>query len=203
MKSPNAEIYDPKTYRPEQFEFNDPRDKRRKEQRKRDERDKIKFEKEDDIELSSYEENLKKRLQKEIQRREGLQEEDAEFKAMADLDESSLLDSKFDFDGSGKFIRPHDGYGNQEAVDYHDHEGREHKKPVPRIIGKTSAKTEIMTEGHPSNLTRLTVMQKVEKQLRALTDIMDLDDGQRKHWFYRLKREYEQEEKAIKRLEQR
>jgi hypothetical protein len=30
---------------------------------------------------------------------------------------------------------------------------------------------------------------------------MDLDDAGRKHWFYRLKREYEEEEKILKRLE--
>ena len=31
--------------------------------------------------------------------------------------------------------------------------------------------------------------------------IMDLDEFQRKHWFYRLKREYENEAKIKKRLE--
>jgi len=39
--------------------------------------------------------------------------------------------------------------------------------------------------------------------LEALTRIMHLDGPARKHWYYRLKREYEEEAKIIKRLEQR
>ena len=32
---------------------------------------------------------------------------------------------------------------------------------------------------------------------------MDLDVNQQKHWYYRLKREYEEREKILKRLEQK
>lgn len=102
-------------------------------------------------------------------------------------------------------MRGADGYDLGEVLDYHDMQGRELEKgqTLNRIIGKTSPKTEILTEGHPGSLVELTVMQKVEKQLNSLTRIMDLDGPSRKHWYYRLKREYEEEEKIKKRLKQR
>ena len=145
------------------------------------------------------------RLQRYIEKKEGLEEEDASFKAMADLDDTSLLDNEFDFDGSGKFLKGPDGYALGEAVDYHDLDGnmRHDKKPVPRIIGKTTPKVEHMYDGHPSNKTRMTIMEKVQKQLAYLTKIMELDEAGQKHWYYRLKREYEKEAAVIKRLEQR
>jgi hypothetical protein len=39
--------------------------------------------------------------------------------------------------------------------------------------------------------------------LDYLTSVMDLDEQGKKHWYYRLKREYEEEAKIKKRLEQR
>ena len=112
-----------------------------------------------------------------------------------------MQDNQFDFDASGKLLKGSDGYSLAQDVDFHDLNGELHSKPVPRIIGKTSAKTEHFTEGHPSNKERLSVMQKVQKQLKSLTSIMDLDEAGRKHWYYRLKREYEAEAKIKKRLE--
>ena len=50
------------------------------------------------------------RLQAELQKKEGLEEEDASFKAMAELDQSSHLDNEFDFDNSGNFLKGPDGY---------------------------------------------------------------------------------------------
>ena len=80
---------------------------------------------------------------------------------------------------------------------------RQDKKPVPRIIGKTNPKVEHFTDGHPANQRQLTIMDKVQKQLDYLTSVMDLDEQGKKHWYYRLKREYEEEAKIKKRLEQR
>lgn len=124
---------------------------------------------------------------------------------MADLDDTSLLDNEFDFDNSGKFMKGPDGYAAGEGVDYHDLDGnmRHDKKPVPRIIGKTTPKVEHMYEGHPSNNTSMTIMEKVQKQLAYLTEAMQLDEYGQKHWYYRLKREYEKEAAVIKRLQQR
>ena len=48
-----------------------------------------KFEKPEPISRNEYEEGLKKRLEKEIAKKEGLEDEDARFKAMAELDDSS------------------------------------------------------------------------------------------------------------------
>ena len=90
---------------------------------------------------------------------------------MADGDDISLLDSQFDFDGSGKFLRGKDGYELAESLTFTDLDGKERAdgKPVPRIIGKTSPKTEILTEGHPSNNQQMTIMEKVQKQLKVVT----------------------------------
>jgi len=76
-----------------------------------------------------------------------------------------LLETPYDFDASGRFLKGKDGYSLSEAVDYHDADGNlsHDGKPVPRIIGKTSPKTEHLTEGHPANKQALTVMQKVQK----------------------------------------
>ena len=146
---------------------------------------------------------MKDRLQKELMRREGLESSDAHFKAMAAMDGVDNAQSGFDIDAKGQFMRGADGYNLGEVLDYHDMEGRELEKgqTLNRIIGKTSPKTEILTEGHPGNQVELTVMQKVEKQLAAMTRIMNLDSHERKHWYYRLKREYTEEAKVRKRLE--
>lgn len=60
-----------------------------------------------------------------------------------------------------------------------------------------------MYEGHPGNTTKLTISQKVERQLKVVTEVMGLDAAGRKHWYYRLKREYQKEAAILKRLEQR
>ena len=84
-----------------------------------------KFESPENIKLTSREEDLKQRLQKEIMRRDGLQKKDAQFKAMADIEDStSLLENQFDFDGKGQFLKGPDGYALGEAVDYHDIDGK-------------------------------------------------------------------------------
>jgi hypothetical protein len=111
--------------------------------------------------LSTYEEDLKNRLEQEIVKRDQHKDKDDLFKEMADLDESSMLDSGFDFDAKGNFLKGEDGYELGEQLDFHDLDGKEGNRPVPRIIGKTSPKTEIFTEGHPSNTARLTIEQKV------------------------------------------
>ena len=81
-----------------------------------------------------------------------LNESDAFFKAMVDQeDETNQWDTKYDFDAQGKYMKGQDGYSLSESVDYHDVDGQESNdgKPFPRIIGKTSPKAEILTEGHP------------------------------------------------------
>ena len=94
---------------------------------------------------------------------------------MADMDDPSIMESGFDFDVKGKFLKGTDGYELGEQLDFHDLDGKEHSRPVPRIIGKTNPKAEVLTEGHPSNNSRLTIEQKVQKQLAVLTNIMALD----------------------------
>ena len=77
----------------------------------------------------------------------------------------------------------------------------EHSESIARIIGKTNPKTEYFADGHPGNRTELTISQKIEKQLEFLTNAMHLDDAGRKHWYYRLKREYRKEAEIKKRLQ--
>ena len=48
---------------------------------------------------------------------------------------------------------------------------------------------------------KLTVAQKVERELTYVTEAMGLDTFQQKHWRYKLKREYEAQEKTRLRLE--
>ena len=121
---------------------------------------------------------------------------------MADIeDDSSLFSNQFDFDGKGQLLRGPDGFALGEAVDFHDLDGKptQDGNAAPRIIGKTNPKVEHFTDDHPSSRRRLSVMEKVQKQLAVVTEIMDLDEPGRKHWYYRLKREYEKEAKLIKR----
>ena len=61
----------------------------------------MKFEDPSPIDLTSREKAVKERLQKEMMRREGLEESDASFKAMADMDGANHGDSKFDIDLQG------------------------------------------------------------------------------------------------------
>ncbi|CDW81632.1 rbfa domain containing protein [Stylonychia lemnae] len=69
-----------------------------------------------------------------------------------------------------------------------------------KIIGKQARhKTEDLTK---ESLV-LTKEQKIMKELNFVTTSLDLNDRERKHWYYRIKREVEEEEKAQKRLEQR
>ena len=49
----------------------------------------------------------------------------------------------------------------------------------------------------------MTVEQKVRKELKYLTEAMGLDPAQQKYWWYKLKREYEAQEKLRIRMEQR
>ena len=48
-----------------------------------------------------------------------------------------------------------------------------------------------------------TTEQKIQDELTYVTKVMQLDPFQQKHWYYRLKREYEAQEKLEKRLEQK
>ena len=116
-----------------------------------------KFEKEEKIDLTTYEQDLKYRLEQEIKMKQVNKSKDDLFKEMADMDDPSMLDSGFDFDAKGKFLKGTDGYELGEQLDFHDLEGKEHSTPVPRIIGKTNPKAEVLTEGHPSNNQRLTI----------------------------------------------
>ena len=70
-----SDIIDPNTFRPEQSEWFDPKAKRREYQKKFQARAEVddelsKFEKPDDIELTTYEESLRQRLLKEVALRE-------------------------------------------------------------------------------------------------------------------------------------
>lgn len=49
----------------------------------------------------------------------------------------------------------------------------------------------------------MTILEKVNKELAFLTRSMGLDASEQKHWFYRLKREYEAEAKVLRRMKQR
>jgi hypothetical protein len=48
---------------------------------------------------------------------------------------------------------------------------------------------------------KLTTKQKVEKELAYVTQALDLDANLQKHWYYKLKREYEAQEALQKRME--
>ena len=98
-------------------------------------------------------------------RKESLDGSDAKFKAMAEMDGVDHMESGYDIDAQGQFFKGADGYNLGEVLDFHDMEGREleNGQTFNRIIGKTSPKTEILTEGHPGNRVELTIMQKVEK----------------------------------------
>ena len=50
---------------------------------------------------------------------------------------------------------------------------------------------------------RKTTEQKIQDELAYVTKVMSLDPFQQKHWYYKLKREYEAQEKLEKRLEQK
>lgn len=67
------------------------------------------------------------------------------------------------------------------------------------IVGLQTEKVENMSEN--ANKKALTVEQKVERELTYVTQAMGLDVYGQKHWRYKLKREYEQQEKTRKRLE--
>ncbi len=113
-------------------------------------------------------------------RRDGLEEEDASFKAMADLEDSgSHLNNDFDFNSEGKFIKGKDGYGLGERATYHDLDGeqRSTKTPSEIIIGKTSHKVEHFTDDHPANKNNKSVMEKIQKSLAYVTSVMDLDEA--------------------------
>lgn len=49
----------------------------------------------------------------------------------------------------------------------------------------------------------ISVKEKIAKELAYVTEAMDLDANGVKHWGYRLKREYEKQEKIKKRMEQK
>jgi hypothetical protein len=47
----------------------------------------------------------------------------------------------------------------------------------------------------------LSVQEKIDKELSYVVDALHLDANEAKHWAYKLKREYEKEEKIRKRIE--
>jgi hypothetical protein len=147
----NKNVLLQKDYKPEQEEYYDPKAKRREYQKQFEKKfEKVvnppsKFEIGDQIKLSPREEDMKNRLIQEIQRRDGLKDPDQAFRQMVDEeDQINNFNSSFDVDNSGKFIKGHDGYALGESVDFHDAEGVDQSIKVPRIIGKTNPKTEIL-----------------------------------------------------------
>ena len=50
---------------------------------------------------------------------------------------------------------------------------------------------------------KLTTQQKIERELAYITKAMDLDAPLQKHWYYKLKREYEAQEQREKRFAER
>lgn len=93
----DAEVIDAATFRPEQPYF-DPKAERRAHQEKFQKpkgRDQVpsKFERPDEIKLTSYEAQLKQRLQLEIAKREATKDTDQLFKEMAEGDDSSIFES--------------------------------------------------------------------------------------------------------------
>ena len=69
-------------------------------------------------------------------------DKDDMFKEIAENDDTDFLNSNFDFDGKGRMLKGEDGYKLKEKLDI------DTKEPV-RIVGLTSPKTEILTDGHP------------------------------------------------------
>lgn len=50
---------------------------------------------------------------------------------------------------------------------------------------------------------KLTTAQKIQKELTYLTQAMDLSPAEAKHWYYKLKREYEEEARILKKMQER
>jgi len=72
------------------------------------------------------------------------------------------------------------------------------------IVGKAKReKVENLSGPIGESKKNLTVQQKIQSELRYLTEALDLDAPSQKHWYYKLKREYEEQEKTRKRMEGR
>lgn len=59
------------------------------------------------------------------------------------------------------------------------------------IVGTKTEKMENLSD-YATRHQKLTVAQKVERELTYVTEAMGLDIFQQKHWRYKLKREYEE-----------
>jgi hypothetical protein len=66
------------------------------------------------------------------------------------------------------------------------HEGADYDERDRDIVGFQTEKIENLNAKK-----RLSIKQKIEKELAYITNAMGLDAGQQKHWAYKLKREYE------------
>ena len=78
------------------------------------------------------------------------------------------------------------------------HEGADYDERDRDIVGFQTEKIENLNAKK-----RLSIKQKIEKELAYVTNAMGLDEGQQKHWAYKLKREYEAQAKLEKRMEER
>ena len=108
------------------------------------------------------------RLKKEASRHLTMTEKDKKLKALADLDSEQGALAK----------------------------GEELFKEEKRIVGKQpKGQTDREILGIQG---KLTTEQKIQKELEFVTGALELNSGQAKHWFNKLKREYEEQEKREK-----
>ena len=79
-------------------------------------------------------------------------------------------------------------------------EGANFDERDDEIVVLQREKAENMSDGATSG-KKMTVKEKIEKELAYVTEAMDLDYFGQRHWHFKLKREYEEQEKTTKRLE--
>eukprot|EP00347_Sterkiella_histriomuscorum_P003403 403364431 len=125
-------------------------------------------------ELTPKEKETKKRLKKEIENYQNLAVKDREFK---DLVEAEEINTK---KALGQYI-------DEEET---------------KIVGK-QARTKVENMDQENQLNKLSTEQKIQRELSYMTQALDLDIPQQKHWFYKLRREYKEQEKLQERLKQK
>jgi hypothetical protein len=78
--------------------------------------------------------------------------------------------------------------------------GEEVLKEEKRIVGKDKRSEVIGEDGLAPK--KLTTEQKISKELDFVKSALELSDSEAKHWYYQLKREYEEQERKEKILKQ-
>lgn len=87
---------------------------------------------------------------------------------------------------------------NDDRGEYELHEGADFDERLSDIVGFKREGIENLNKKK-----KMTTAQKIEKELAYVTQAIDLDKNLQKHWYYRLKREYEAQESMEKKMAQK